>query len=610
MTAISPAAVSRRAAASLRGLAVACALLAAAPAPAAGQERDSAAVADTAIDYTGVPRDVARDVRDVADAPSTLTVRGDYAVDSGRTVNGDVLARDGTLTVRGTVAGRIVAVDADVVFASGASVGGDVLAVRGTVTGQAAANVGGSVRVYSGGPRGLADVVRGGAAEEWRWFRRWRDRHRRSGSEITLTTGRTYNRVEGLSLLGGPTLRQRAGRAVTTVRAFGVVRTAHGLSLTSAGAGHLVAGDVRFGAGRGVTIGGSSFDVVEPVEAWQLPADEVGLATFFLHRDYRDYYNRHGGELRVGAFAGENATFTLAYGDERWSSVEARDPFSIVRNGQPWRANPRADEGRFHLATASARLDSRNDVDNPWAGWFLLADYEHGAGRVDVAAPTSDSTGPARAGRRSYGRGFLDVRRYNRLAPGAQLNLRVVLGGWLHGDALPSQRRLSVGGPGTIPGFDFRRRVGRDDVQQCGASGAPPPAGRPAECDRVALAQLEYRGDLGLNIAPFALWRAGVTGGPGRATEPEGRRVRGRFTSEWVVFADAGRGWQVGDGPGALRYASSAFPALRTFRTDVGLGLLLGTGATGFDQLGVYVAKAVSTPDEPVNVVLRLRRRF
>jgi hypothetical protein len=44
-------------------------------------------------------------------------------------------------------------------------------------------------------------------------------------------------------------------------------------------------------------------------------------------------------------------------------------------------------------------------------------------------------------------------------------------------------------------------------------------------------------------------------------------------------------------------------PGLDTYRTDVGLGLDLGI-------IGVYVAKAVSSPKEPANVFLRIRNRF
>jgi hypothetical protein len=179
-----------------------------------------------------------------------------------------------------------------------------------------------------------------------------------------------------------------------------------------------------------------------------------------------------------------------------------------------------------------------------------------------------------------------------------------VLGGWLHGDPLPLERRVSVGGPGTIPGFDFRRATGTTDVQQCGSMGAALP-GAPAECDRVALAQVEYRGNLGLNIDPFGAMRSRLGAAPDAAES----RVRGGVRSEWVVFFDGGRGWRVGAREGDLRYPRASIPPLRTFRSDVGVGLLFG-GRAGIDQLGVYVAKAVSDADEPANVIVRLRRRF
>jgi hypothetical protein len=589
----------------VRLLALVGALLAAAPAAAAAQEPDTTAAADTAIDYTGIPRDVARDVRDVAEAVTTLRVRGDFVVEADRTVNGDVLARDGTLTVRGTVAGRIVAVDASVVFEPGSSVGGDVLAVRGTVTGQATATVGGSVRVYAGGLRGLVDVVRGSAAEDWRWLRRWRDRHRRSGSEITITTGRTYNRVEGLTAMVGPTIRQRAGRALTTVRAFGVLRTAHGPSLTSDGAGHLVTADVRYGGGRGVALGGSSFDVVDAVESWQLPDDEVGIATFLLHRDYRDYFNRHGADARLTLFAGPDADLTFAYGDQRWTSARERDPFSVLRNPQAWRPNPLADEGRFHLATASARLDTRNRVDDPWAGWYVRADYERGAGRIERAAPTSDAPAGARDGETRYGRGLLDVRRYKPARPGGAAQRARGARRLAPRRRAPAPTPLLGGRPGTVPGFDFRRATGREDVQQCSPAPALRPPGAPAECDRVALAQVEYRGDLGLDIDPFG-WLAGRPGRPQGRTAPVSSGAS--RASGWCSSTpDAGGGWATGRG----RCSTRAPPSPRCARS----GATPGSGSSSAPaprsiSWGSTSPRQCSDADEPANVVVRLRRRF
>jgi hypothetical protein len=234
-------------------------------------------------------------------------------------------------------------------------------------------------------------------------------------------------------------------------------------------------------------------------------------------------------------------------------------------------------------------VDTRTDPDDPWSGWYIDADFEGGKGRLGTVAPSSELRAPG--SEVTYTRGFLDLRRYNRLSPEAQVNLRVVVGGWLNGDALPLQRRMSVDGPGALPGFDFRSGRAGVDVGTC--SGAIPVYGQPTQCERVALAQVEYRGDFSIDFG--ADWADG----------PHYLRRAGRASGAWVLFADAGRGWKVsptttGDG---LNYSRTVLPPLSTFRTDVGAGLDFG----GF---GFYCAKSVSSPTEPANFFVRLRHRF
>lgn len=162
----------------------------------------------------------------------------------------------------------------------------------------------------------------------------------------------------------------------------------------------------------------------------------------------------------------------------------------------------------------------------------------------------------------------------------------------MNGDELPLERRFSVGGVGTIPGFDFRKyQPGIVDVSQC-SDGGSPPSGNPAQCERVALAQLEYRNELHSSLLDFLNSRPIRLRGVGFTVQPT-----------IVAFVDAGRGWLVGQPSGTLEYSSHSFPRFGTFRTDVGLGLDLGI-------FGIYVAKAVSSSKEPANVFLRVHRRF
>jgi outer membrane protein assembly factor BamA len=383
----------------------------------------------------------------------------------------------------------------------------------------------------------------------------------------------------------GPVLYRDQGWGHFRLDATAVVRTESSFASSTPDVGHDVRFEARAGRQFGASVGGRIFDVVDGVEDWQLSNAEVALAAFLFHRDYRDYYGRHGGQLFAAVRATDNADLTLSYGDERWRARQTRNPFAFTLNGITWRDNPQLDAGRFHLVNLTLHVDTRNDELHPRDGWYLLADYERGAGKIDVAGPTSPNARLTGTGTVRYHRIFLDARRYNRIAPNAQLNMRLVTGGWLSGDPLPLERRLSIDGPGTIPGFDFRSVEGID-VGTCSELSAPP--GRPAQCERVALAQLEYRNDLRISVS--------------RGTGAQ-RRTPLRLDGAWVFFADAGRGWLVNAPASPLNVGRHDLPALSSYRTDLGAGL-------DFDLLGVYLAKAMSVPKEPPNVFLRVRRRF
>ena len=587
------------------------AIAASLPLGAAAQERDTtaAAHADSAALEPGLPRDVVREVTALHNADGTLRVNGSLEIAAGREIRGDVVVLDGPLTIAGRVTGTVAAVNADVTLLPGARIDGDLVVVGGIVDGRTSDVVSGAVRVHRQamhyrreGERIVAE--RGPVADDDRWWTRWnRRRARRDRNSITLASAHTYNRVEGLPILVGPSVERNYAWGRVNLDALGVVRTADGFEWDSDNLGHSGRAEVHLGGRGGVLFGGRLFDVVDGVEEWHLSDTETGLASFFLHRDYRDYFNRHGARGYVGLFAGRDAELTVGLSDERWTARDERDPFTLFRNGQRWRENPLMDEGEFHVLDARLRFDTRNDPDDPWSGWFIQADLERGQGRYDFVAPrTGDLAAPLAprmpvAGERaSWTRGFVDIRRFNRISPDAQLNLRMVLGGWLGGDALPLQRRFSVGGPGTLPGFDFRRQGSGDDVFTCNA-GDVPAAGRPATCERVALAQVEYRSDLDIRLGAWddneddeerSVWRRGF---------------RVETAAEWVLFADAGRGWLVGARQGDLRYPRDEFPSIGSFRTDVGAGLDLG-------GLGLFVAKSVSNPKERPNFLVRVRRRF
>jgi hypothetical protein len=162
------------------------------------------------------------------------------------------------------------------------------------------------------------------------------------------------------------------------------------------------------------------------------------------------------------------------------------------------------------------------------------------------------------------------------------LNFRLWFGGWLGGDPLPVQRRLSLGGLDLLPGYDFRHIT-------CAPKGFKDPA-MTAMCDRAITAQAEFRYRLGV--------RAGYTvREPGRG---ELSRFIGIDEPALVLMGNAGSAWLSGNEPGKV--PNNRIRSITEWKPDLGFGLDAGS-------FGAYLAKSL-TDGEPVRFFIRLERRF
>ena len=378
--------------------------------------------------------------------------------------------------------------------------------------------------------------------------------------------------------------------------ATAILRTSD-ISFNGNDIGYRTHGEFVFGGtARNVGLGVRAFDQVAPVESWPLKDFEVGWASFLFHRDYRDYYRRHGASLYATARVSPALSVTAEGRDERESSLEARTPWTLFRSDEVWRLNPGITDGVYRAAILSLRYDTRNDRGAPSAGWLVSAEYELGHGS-DVTGPLGYCTALVPGcvppttpdGKLGYERMSFDARRYLRLSPSGRLNLRLAGGGWLGGDPLPLQRRLSLGYPDPLPGYGFRQFA-------CGGGAF---VGEPALCDRVLVGQAEFRTHLGFDFGPK--W-ASDWGGDDSDEHYEPFHVSG---PDLVVFADAGRAWSVSRGGsfGPDIVPSDRLPTLASFRTDLGVGL-------DFGPLGFYLAKPLDQADRTVTFTVRMGRRF
>jgi hypothetical protein len=555
-----------------------------------------------------LPRDVADQVVQLFNSESTVRFSGSTRIPVARGIDGDVAILGGPVVVGGRISGTLLVVNGDVQFESGAVVGGDVLVVGGTIQGTSRARISGEIRAYRDPLRYRRQGDRlvyapAGRIQPPRWIRQqdWRE-ERGSETGILLALGGTYNRVEGLPILFGPRADLRlADQTRLQADALAIVRTTD-ISFDNGDIGYRAHAELVFGgqdSNFGLGIHGYDMDV--PVEPWPLKDREVGWASFLLHRDYRDYYRRQGGSVYATLRLTRAFSLTAEGRDERELSLQTRNPWTLFRPDDVWRPNPAITDGRYRSAVGSFRFDTRNDLGTPSAGWFVTGEYELGQGRditgqldpmvcLAFAGPCLD---PALAdGKLDYQRVAFDARSYLRLSPAGRLNLRLAGGGWVGGEPLPLQRRVSLGYPDPLPGYGFRQF-------SCGGTGL---AGEPAMCDRALVAQAEFRTHLGFDFGPE--WASDWGDSGDEHYEPF--HVSG---PDLVVFADAGSAWKV-DRHGSCNptcpagvIPSDKLPAPSSFKTDIGIGL-------DFGPLGFYLAKPLDTADRAVTFTVRMGRRF
>jgi hypothetical protein len=576
------------------GLLAVAAALVVATAPVGAQERRVPADSVARLDLPAVVADA---VVDFFNDPRRTRYEGDAEIARGDTLRGDVAVLEGVFTIGGRVEGSIVVVNGTIRLEPGAQVTGDLLVVGGTVTGVDSASVRGEVLTYPERLHYRQDGRRIRRVERPRSVAGARPAASRSRSDFLITSGRSYNRVEGLPITFGPRI-ETAGSNPFRIHALAVYRTESGFTLNTDRMGYYVRAEQFLGGRQHIRLGGSAFSMVVPIEDWHLTDLENGLATFLFHQDFRDYYERKGfslfsqwePRLRPLTLEGE-----LRF--ERHRSQLPGSPWTVFDNAEPWREQPLVAEGNLGAVALQALYDSRSRAADPDDGWFVRGRAEQGFNvrladpevLLEPAPPPGAPAAPLRHARpyRGFRTATLDLRRYNRLDPESRLNFRLLAGGSLDGRPLPPQRQHALGGEGTLPGYQlFSLDCGARDHLVFRPTGDGASAFFPAYgCGRFAMLQTEFRGKLGFRLRlDSSPWEDG-------AHEQRGWGLDLDLAPDWVVFVDAGRGW-------------STVPGRRNeeLAVDAGVGLMI-------NRIGLYLAHPL-TGGGGLNAFVRLGPRF
>ncbi|HTO72182.1 MAG TPA: BamA/TamA family outer membrane protein [Gemmatimonadales bacterium] len=573
----------------LKALGLIGAMLAAFP-PARLSAQDSVIVidpnapADSAL-QAGLPTEVLNEIVAAFADSSALRLNGPLTVPVGTTLNGKVAVYRGETVVAGVIDGPLTVVNGDLTILPGGKVTGPILVAGGRFTAMGGADVFGTPRSYLE----AAPVVRqtdgtlvirehrkslGELAEAKATFKTGQVK-----TTLFLATGKTYNRIEGLPIVLGPRFEWRASPSVLGRLELEVIlRTASDVTSSRRDVGWLARTDWRFGRRGTVGAGLKAYSQIAGIEEQTLPREEIGWNSFLFQRDYRDYYETEGGSAYLSVAPTSTIRLDGSVRYERQNTVLANDPWSLIHNSDRWRPNPQIDDGHYTTAGLGIEFDNRTrQLDVP-SGWWVRLGYEFGHSN-DVSPVSLPET--VRPGLPStdydYSRMTLDARRFNRLTPGTGLNFRLWAGGWVGGDPLPMQRRLSLGGLDMLPGYRFRSLT-------CTPPGYSNPSSA-ALCDRMLIFQAEVRSRLDLKLG-F------------RSHDPD--RFIGISQANLVFFTNAGKPWLAGDGPGQI--PSDKLPVFKEWKADFGAGIDLG----GF---ALYAAKALTDP-EPFQIFFRLERRF
>ncbi len=550
---------------------------------------DPNAPASDSVVHAGPPPEVITELIALFNDSGSTRMQGDVTLPPGSRFEGSLALYRGALRIAGRVSGPVTVANGTLYLMPGASIQGDILVVGGRLIRSEQVEHFGRERVYWD----AAPVIR--TTEGWLALRE----RRRSLTELatastsfqvgrvrttlSLGTGGTYNRVEGLPLLFGPSFELRPSpRTYTRIDLRGILRTA-GSGENRSDFGYVARLDFRVQGWPEYGVTGKLYSQIDPIEDQPLSSSESGWSAFLLQRDYRDFFEREGVGGAVYLQPDPSWRFELSMSRDAERSVRVSDPWSLLRNSDRWRRNPLIDDGHYFTTGIQVDYDTRNERDRPTTGWMVRARFEHSTSDdiAPVALPASVRPTPPTGGGYGTGRLSIDVRRYARLTPRLQLNARLRADGWVEGDRLPVQRRVSLGGPDLLPGFDFR-------AYTCAPRGFNNSA-QPALCDRMVAAQLEFRTRVGLNLG---YRMAGSDGSPGR--------LIGIEEADLVVFGDGGKAWLAGSGPGQVPV--NRLPVLKEWEFDAGVGLDAG-------GIGAYLAKSLSE-SESVKFVVRLQRRF
>lgn len=219
-------------------------------------------------------------------------------------------------------------------------------------------------------------------------------------------------------------------------------------------------------------LGGEVHDLTASDDQWQIASTEASLAAIGPRRSFRDYYRRRGVQIGGALRLHSQVEFLFAWRGERHEPLTTRSDFSVWNDDESFRPNRAAADGRMNAVVLGASVDGRgfdqesleatyrrHQLETPFGE--RLSDSDHGHDRSPLWRIdwTSEISTPGTLNSDfDFKRHIISGRARLALSPHQDFGVRAI-GGWSSG-VLPPQRQFSIGGIGSVHGYEFKEAIG------------------------------------------------------------------------------------------------------------------------------------------------------
>lgn len=256
-------------------------------------------------------------------------------------------------------------------------------------------------------------------------------------ARLRFVPGFRYDRVDGATLIAGAAVQSERNPAPFVYADVGYA-TGRDRFLGTAGFELPVLGDPTW-----LRVGADAYRRTATEDGWIVSEGENTVFALVARTDYRDWYEATGGAGRVVFEPGRDLALEAAARVENESSLPTRVRFSLFGRHDRFRPNPPIEQGDLGLFSLALR-----------AGPLRMP-----AGGGTTGILTWERAGGALGRDFDYSRLRASVRTLHRFSRRALVRARAI-GGSTREGTLPPQKAWSVGGIGTLRGYDYKAFTG------------------------------------------------------------------------------------------------------------------------------------------------------